>query len=88
MVRNFDWELVIVDDNSPDNTQEVAKKLIDIYGKSRIILKTRPQKLGLGLNLNFINILLPNDEELHICMALSIVREISLSLWTLIFLTM
>ncbi|QSL64417.1 hypothetical protein MERGE_001718 [Pneumocystis wakefieldiae] len=45
---NFDWELVIVDDNSPDNTQEVAKKLIDIYGKSRIILKTRPQKLGLG----------------------------------------
>ncbi|EMR08352.1 hypothetical protein PNEG_03192 [Pneumocystis murina B123] len=45
---NFDWELVIIDDNSPDKTQEVANKLIEIYGSDRIILKTRPKKLGLG----------------------------------------
>ena len=28
----IDWELIIVDDNSPDGTQEVAKELIGIYG--------------------------------------------------------
>ncbi|KAG4304809.1 hypothetical protein PORY_001862 [Pneumocystis oryctolagi] len=45
---NLDWELIIVDDNSPDKTQEVAIKLIEIYGEHRIILKTRERKLGLG----------------------------------------
>ena len=27
----LDWEVIIVDDNSPDGTQEVAKKLIDVF---------------------------------------------------------
>ncbi|KTW27751.1 hypothetical protein T552_02190 [Pneumocystis carinii B80] len=44
----MDWELIIVDDNSPDKTGEMGKKLIELYGKDRIILKTRPGKLGLG----------------------------------------
>lgn len=43
----MDWEIIIVDDNSPDGTQDVAKQLIKAYG-SRILLKTRSGKLGLG----------------------------------------
>lgn len=41
------WEVVIVDDNSPDGTQEVAKQLAQIYGDS-IVLRPRAGKLGLG----------------------------------------
>ncbi|KAK4336889.1 hypothetical protein RND71_043716 [Anisodus tanguticus] len=43
-----DFELIIVDDNSPDNTIEVAKSLQKIYGEDRIILRPRSGKLGLG----------------------------------------
>lgn len=46
--NNLDWEVVIVDDNSPDGTQEVAKKLIEIYGEDHIQLRPRAGKLGLG----------------------------------------
>lgn len=43
----IDWEVVIVDDNSPDGTQEIAKQLQTLYG-DRIVLRPRPGKLGLG----------------------------------------
>lgn len=46
--NKLDWEVVIVDDNSPDGTQEIAKKLIDIYGTEHIQLRPRAGKLGLG----------------------------------------
>jgi dolichol-phosphate mannosyltransferase len=45
---DLDWEVVIVDDGSPDGTQDIAKQLIKVYGKNRIVLKPRPGKLGLG----------------------------------------
>ncbi|ORY85700.1 nucleotide-diphospho-sugar transferase [Protomyces lactucae-debilis] len=44
----LDWEIVIVDDASPDGTQDIAKQLIKVYGSQHILLKPRAGKLGLG----------------------------------------
>eukprot|EP01125_Pyxidicula_operculata_P016567 TRINITY_DN5716_c0_g1_i1.p1 TRINITY_DN5716_c0_g1~~TRINITY_DN5716_c0_g1_i1.p1 ORF type:complete len:242 (-),score=26.48 TRINITY_DN5716_c0_g1_i1:39-764(-) len=43
-----DWEIVIIEDNSPDKTYEVAVQLQSIYGKNHIVIKQRPGKMGLG----------------------------------------
>ena len=40
-------EVVIVDDNSPDGTQDVIKELQKAYGE-KIVLHARPGKMGLG----------------------------------------
>ena len=45
---NLDWELIIIDDASPDGTQEIAQQLIKAYSPERIQLKPRAGKLGLG----------------------------------------
>lgn len=34
---NFDWEVIVVDDASPDGTQEIAKQLARVYGDERIV---------------------------------------------------
>jgi dolichol-phosphate mannosyltransferase len=41
-------EIIIIDDNSPDGTQEVAIELQHQFGPERIVLKPRSGKLGLG----------------------------------------
>lgn len=46
--HDIDYEIIIIDDGSPDGTQDVALQLIDLYGKDRILLKPRAKKLGLG----------------------------------------
>lgn len=46
--HKLDWEVIIVDDNSPDGTQIVAKELINIFGSEHIQLRARAGKLGLG----------------------------------------
>ncbi|KAL4216448.1 dolichol-P-mannose synthesis [Mactra antiquata] len=43
-----DYEIIIIDDGSPDNTLEVAKQLQGIYGEKKIVLRPREKKLGLG----------------------------------------
>lgn len=43
-----DFEIIVIDDNSPDGTQEVALQLQKIYGQDRIVLRPRAGKLGLG----------------------------------------
>ena len=45
--ENLDFEIVIVDDSSPDGTYEVAEKLKNIY-PGKIVIHKRKGKLGLG----------------------------------------
>lgn len=44
----LEWEVVIVDDASPDGTQEIARQLVAAYGAERVQLRARAGKLGLG----------------------------------------
>jgi len=50
---NIDWEVIIIDDGSPDGTQDIAKQLMSVYNSPspsppHIVLKPRSGKLGLG----------------------------------------
>lgn len=45
---DINYEIIIIDDGSPDGTQEAAKQLIKIYGEDKILLRPREKKLGLG----------------------------------------
>jgi len=42
------YEVVIVDDSSPDNTLEVAEAIRDSYGEKHVKIVSRKGKLGLG----------------------------------------
>ena len=42
------FEVIIIDDGSPDGTLEVAQDLQKIYGEDKILLRPRKAKLGLG----------------------------------------
>ncbi|KAI9792807.1 MAG: dolichol-P-mannose synthesis [Peltula sp. TS41687] len=46
--HNLAWEVIIVDDASPDGTLEVARQLQTLYGDGHIQLRPRSGKLGLG----------------------------------------
>ncbi|KAF8989175.1 dolichol-phosphate mannosyltransferase [Hymenopellis radicata] len=52
------FEIIIVDDASPDGTQDVARQLARAYGEDKILVKPRAGKLGLGTayihGLNFV----------------------------------
>ncbi|KAK5647925.1 hypothetical protein RI129_002817 [Pyrocoelia pectoralis] len=44
----YDYEVIVIDDGSPDGTLEAAEQLQKIYGSSKIVLRPREKKLGLG----------------------------------------
>ena len=44
----MDYEIIIIDDGSPDGTLDIAKDLQQIYGEDKIVLRPRASKLGLG----------------------------------------
>ncbi|CAI5449688.1 unnamed protein product [Caenorhabditis angaria] len=46
--KEIDYEVIVIDDGSPDGTLEVAKKLQAEYGEEKIVLRPRAGKLGLG----------------------------------------
>ncbi|KAL7752489.1 dolichol-P-mannose synthesis [Sorochytrium milnesiophthora] len=46
--HNINYEIIIIDDNSPDGTLDIAKQLQQLYGEDRIVLRPRAGKLGLG----------------------------------------
>jgi dolichol-phosphate mannosyltransferase len=53
LVKNFEankieFEVVVVDDNSPDGTGDVCVELQRVFGENRIRLLRRPGKMGLG----------------------------------------
>ncbi|EGT40038.1 CBN-DPM-1 protein [Caenorhabditis brenneri] len=47
-LKEISYEIIIVDDASPDGTQEVARNLQKEYGEDKIVIKPRAGKLGLG----------------------------------------
>lgn len=44
----LDYEIIVIDDGSPDGTLDMAKQLQNVYGENKIILRPREKKLGLG----------------------------------------
>ena len=46
--NNLKWEIVIVDDDSPDGTGEVAGRLQNIFSSKHLKIVKRSGKLGLG----------------------------------------
>ncbi|KAL8717494.1 MAG: hypothetical protein Q9225_005265 [Loekoesia sp. 1 TL-2023] len=46
--NNLDYEIIIVDDASPDGTLEIAQQLQNLYTSKHILLRPRAGKLGLG----------------------------------------
>jgi dolichol-phosphate mannosyltransferase len=46
--HRISYEVIIVDDASPDGTQQIVRQMQQLLGSSKVILRTRYAKLGLG----------------------------------------
>ena len=63
--NSLNFEIVIVDDNSPDGTQDIARQLAALYGPEHIVLRPRAGKLGLGCVLANKHRIHPRPRKLH-----------------------
>ena len=45
------WEIIVVDDNSPDGTQDVARQLAQVYGEDKIVCVVRCMAPALSTDL-------------------------------------
>ncbi|KAK6633005.1 dolichol-P-mannose synthesis [Polyplax serrata] len=91
----YDYEIIVIDDGSPDGTLEVAKQLQQIFGADKIVLRPREKKLGLGTAYvhgmkhstgDFIVIMdadLSHHVTLHVFPAVDIQRLVEVSYVTL-----
>ncbi len=63
--HEINYEVIVVDDNSPDGTQQAVRQMQYIFGAGRVILKTRQRKMGLGTayvyGLQFARCCCPHD---------------------------
>ena len=48
--RNLSFEVIIIDDNSPDGTQEIAKRLQAAYGSEKIVSLFSSSEIPCGLH--------------------------------------
>lgn len=73
------YEIIVIDDGSPDGTLNMAKQLQRVYGDDKIVLKPREKKLGLGTAYihgikyatgNFI-VIMDADLSHHVCIILT-----------------
>lgn len=71
----LNYEIIVIDDGSPDGTLEMAKQLQKMYGEDKIVLRPREKKLGLGTAYmhgikhatgNFI-VIMDADLSHHVC---------------------
>lgn len=74
----LNYEIIVIDDGSPDGTLEMAKQLQKMYGEDKIVLRPREKKLGLGTAYmhgikhatgNFI-VIMDADLSHHVCIFL------------------
>lgn len=74
----LDYEIIVIDDGSPDGTLDMAKQLQNVYGEDKIVLRPREKKLGLGTAYmhgmkhatgNFI-VIMDADLSHHVCISL------------------
>jgi len=54
VLEDYDYEIVVVDDNSPDGTAEVAKKLAEIY-PVKVLVREKKKGLASAILYGFMN---------------------------------
>ena len=83
MNSEIKMEVIIVDDASPDGTQDQVKDLQRIYGDDKVVLKARAGKLGLGSA--YIHGLSHCKYEYVVLMDADLSHHVSSNYFTLIF---
>lgn len=79
--REVPYEIIIIDDGSPDGTLDMAKQLQNLYGEDKIILRPREKKLGLGTA--YIHGIKHATGNFIIIMDADLSHHVSISFWSI-----